>query len=182
MFEAMPRATGEGQTRSTPENHCSIMHLHCAKTKPKPEHCELSPKQILLCDMLEVVPGTRMAALGSALHGSVSLSHPSSYCVPPFPSDPCAEPSLWHRTAGVLPPSLGHQRSAPASSTLANAAKPGDKHTPCISQAFKVFTREGGFSSLSWEPNKKRVHCETFKGSRQDHAESNFNTGLSSSQ
>lgn len=51
-----------------------------------------------------------------------------------------------------------------------------------ISQAFKGFTREGGFSSLSWEPSKKRVHCETFKGSRQDHGESDFNTGLSSSQ
>lgn len=41
MSEVMPRAAGEGQTRSTLENHCSIMHLHCAKTKPRPEHCDL---------------------------------------------------------------------------------------------------------------------------------------------
>lgn len=31
------------------------------------------------------------------------------------------------------------------------------------SQAFKGFTREGGFSSLSWEHNKKCVRNETFK-------------------
>lgn len=37
--EAMPRASREVQTGSTPENHCSSMHLHCAETKPSPGHC-----------------------------------------------------------------------------------------------------------------------------------------------
>lgn len=76
------------------------------------------------------------------------------------------------RITGALPPSATRALLQPVPPRGVQQSQEAEKRTSCISQAFKGFTHEGGFSSLPWEPNKKRVHCEAFKGSRQDHSES----------
>jgi len=83
-----------------------------------------STEQMLLSDMLEVVPGARVAALGPALCGAAAPSHPSPCRVPQFPSKPCSGPSSPHRIAR-------HQSSAPACPTPASATEPGVRETPC---------------------------------------------------
>ena len=94
MSEAVLRASGKVQTRSTPGDHCSSMHLHCAESEPRPGHCDLHRADASL----------RHAGGGSWCQGGCFGASSVRGCgsLPPF-SLPCTSVSLQALLRSIFP-------------------------------------------------------------------------------